>query len=67
MSDLEEESESDMSEKADSDDPMDDGKSHVTFATESVVSEYPMEPDKYDKRMDKEEEKLSLQKIKGNF
>lgn len=67
VSDLEEENECDMSEKADSDDPMDDSKSHVTFATESVVLEYPVEPDKYDNRIDKEEEKLSLQKIKGNF
>lgn len=67
MSDLEEENECDLSQKADSDDEMDDGKSHVTFATESVVSEYPMEPDKYDKRVDLEEEKLSLQKIKGNL
>ena len=57
-----------MSQDGDSDDTMvDDGKSHVTFATESVVSEFPVEPDKYDNRIDKDEEKLALQKMKGNF
>lgn len=43
----------------------DDGKSHVSFAPESVTSEYPVEPDKYDKRIDTEEENRALQKLKG--
>lgn len=42
-----------------------DGKSHVTFGPDSVISEAPIDPDKYDKSVNKEEEKLMLEKIKG--
>ncbi len=67
VSDLAEEMEASTDEDSETDEPMDDSKSHVSFAPESVTSEYPNEPDKYDVRVDKEEEKRALQKIKGKL
>lgn len=46
---------------------MDDGKRHVTFGPGSVISENPIDPDKYDKSINKEEEKKTLEKIKGGY
>ena len=68
VSDLEGgENESDVSNGSDSDMSVDedDSKSRVSFAPESTISEYPVEPDKYDERIDMEEEKILLQKVKG--
>lgn len=51
-------------ELSDNDD-VDDKKRHVTFGSESIISEMPIDPDKYDQSVNKEEEKMMLEKIKG--
>lgn len=56
-----------MVEASDSEEAMDDSKSYVSFGTESIASEYPIESDKYDKNIDKEEENKMLQKITGTI
>ena len=46
----------------------DNGKPRrVTFASESIISENPLDPDKYDQTVNKEEEEMMLEKIKGLF
>ena len=67
VSDLEEENEDDIANASDSEMSVDDDdkKSSVSFAPESTTSEYPVEPNKYDERIDMEEESIMLQKIKG--
>lgn len=67
VSDLEDGSECETIEGSNSEMSVDedDEESHVTFASESVTSEYPQEPDKYDQRIDAEEEKRTLKKMKG--
>lgn len=67
VSDLEGENSSNTLDSSDSEIIEDDsdGGSHVSFAPESTISEYPIEPNKYDEGVDMEEEKKILQKVKG--